>query len=79
MSKLLVYLLLLIGLILTIRGGRATFSAAFADRYARTSPTASLWRRWLGVPRAVVAVHRVLGPLFLLVGLGLIVVALGRF
>ncbi len=68
-------LLLIAGLVSAGLGGKATFDRDFAARYAEKSPKAWLWRKLLGVERTTFAVHRVFGPLGMVLGVGMLVFA----
>ncbi len=66
-------LLFVAGLVSAGLGTKATFDREFAARYAEKSPKALLWRKLLGVERTTFAVHRIFGPLGMLLGFAMIV------
>lgn len=68
-------LLFVAGLVSASLGSKATFDREFAARYAKKSPKALLWRKLLGVERTTFAVHRMFGPLGMVLRLAIIVFA----
>ncbi|RME51981.1 MAG: hypothetical protein D6795_07310 [Deltaproteobacteria bacterium] len=67
----------LFGLMTIGLGLVATLHQGFAEWYVLRSGKGRLWGRILGEERAVKAMRRVFGPLAVIVGVGLLVVALG--
>jgi hypothetical protein len=68
-----IILLFVAGLVSAGLGSKATFDRGFAARYAEKSPKAWLWRKLLGVERTTFAVHRVFGPLGMVLGVAMII------